>query len=128
METSDAAGHRQSPAALVVSAGDASCGASLLQHPEMRIVRKNQMMGKNRLVGWLLPALMTVALAMPAISKSTKLVASWRNPAYTGQPFHKVLVMGMSAKPEVRADFEDALSTRIVGSGVEVIPGHSILL
>ena len=56
--------------------------------------------------------LLTVLLAASALSsaKSTKLVASWKNPQYSGPHFHRILVLGMSAKPGVRADFEDALS------------------
>ena len=46
-----------------------------------------------------------------ANGKSTKLVTSWKNPEYSGPRFHRILVLGMSAKPGVRADFEDALSS-----------------
>lgn len=60
--------------------------------------------------------------------KSTKLVASWKNPAYTGPQFHRILVMGMSAKPGVRADFEDALAQLVASPNVEAIPGNTILL
>lgn len=60
--------------------------------------------------------------------KSTKLVASWKNPAYTGPQFHRILVMGMSAKPGVRADFEDALAQMVASPNVEAIPGNTILL
>ena len=63
-----------------------------------------------------------------ADGKSTKLVASWKNPEYSGPPFHRILVLGMSAKPGVRADFEDALSKLVAGDGVEAIPGNTILL
>lgn len=60
--------------------------------------------------------------------KSTKLVASWKNPEYSGSRFHRILVLGMSAKPGVRADFEDALSKLVAGNGVDAIPGNTILL
>lgn len=63
-----------------------------------------------------------------ASGKSTKLVASWKNPEYSGPRFHRILVLGMSAKPGVRADFEDALSKLVSGTGVEAIPGNTILL
>jgi hypothetical protein len=63
-----------------------------------------------------------------ASGKSTKLVASWRNPQYSGPRFHRILVLGMSAKPGVRADFEDALSKLVASNGVEAIPGNTILL
>ena len=63
-----------------------------------------------------------------ANGKSTKLVASWKNPEYSGLRFHRILVLGMSAKPGVRADFEDALSKLVTRDGVEGIPGNTILL
>ena len=59
---------------------------------------------------WTVVVAVILAGATLANGKSTKLVASWKNPQYSGAPFHRVLVLGMSAKPGVRADFEDALS------------------
>jgi hypothetical protein len=69
-----------------------------------------------------------LAVATFAYGKSTKLVASWKNPEYAGRRFHRVLVLGMSAKPGVRADFEDALSKLVARDGIEAIPGNTILL
>ena len=69
-----------------------------------------------------------LAGATLANGKSTKLVASWKNPQYSGPAFHRILVLGMSAKPGVRADFEDALSKLVAREGVEAIPGNTILL
>jgi hypothetical protein len=59
---------------------------------------------------------------------STKLVTSWMNPNYTGKHFQRILVLGMSDKTEVRANFEDALSSKIQRPGIETIPGNQILL
>ena len=69
-----------------------------------------------------------LAGAMLANGKSTKLVTSWKNPEYSGAAFHRILVLGMSAKPGVRADFEDALSKLVAHEGVEAVPGNTILL
>lgn len=77
------------------------------------------------------PFLVLVLCLMAATladGKSTKLVTSWKNPEYSGQAFHRILVLGMSAKPGVRADFEDALSKLVTREGVEAIPGNTILL
>jgi len=71
---------------------------------------------------------MMVCLATLAYGKSTKLIVSWKNPEYSGTRFHRILVLGMSAKPGVRADFEDALSALITQAGVEAVPGNTILL
>ena len=71
---------------------------------------------------------MIVAAATIAGGKSTKLIASWKNPEYSGPAFHRILVIGMSAKPGIRADFEDALSKLVAREGVEAVPGNTILL
>ena len=63
-----------------------------------------------------------------ASAKSTKLVTSWRNPQYSASKFHRVLVLGVSANPGTRADFEDALSKLVGRDGVEAVPGNTILL
>ena len=72
--------------------------------------------------------LLVLAAVTLANGKSTKLVASWKNPEYSGPRFHRILVLGMSAKPGVRADFEDTLSKLVARDGVEAIPGNTILL
>ena len=73
---------------------------------------------------------MAVLLVASAIGNcnSAKLVASVKNPSYSGQRFKKVLVIGMSDDPAIRSDFEDALASKLARDGVEAIPGHSILL
>lgn len=85
---------------------------------------------RNAIAIGLLSALAAWALgALPvAQAKSTKLRMSWKNPQYSGQKFHRILVIGMSPNPEVRADFEDNLSAKLTREGLEVIPGNSILL
>jgi hypothetical protein len=85
---------------------------------------------RNRLKKWRLTFAVIVILAGATLAngKSTKLVASWKNPEYSGPHFHRILVLGMSAKPGVRADFEDELSKLVAGVGVEAIPGNTILL
>jgi hypothetical protein len=75
---------------------------------------------------WVLAVMFSVATL--AYGKSTKLIVSWKNPEYSGARFHRILVLGMSAKPGVRADFEDELSKLVTRDGVEAIPGNTILL
>lgn len=77
---------------------------------------------------WTLVIAVILAGATLANAKSTKLVASWKNPQYSGPTFHRILVIGMSAKPGVRADFEDVLAKLVARDGVEAIPGNTILL
>ncbi len=61
-------------------------------------------------------------------AKSTKLVASVKNPGYSGAPLHKILIIGMSKDPAIRSDFEDAMAQQLTTDHIEAIPGHSILL
>jgi hypothetical protein len=64
-----------------------------------------------------------------ALGKSTKLVMSWKNPAYvSGKKFNRVLALGLSDKTAIRADFEDALAAQLTQTGVTAIAGNSILL
>ena len=83
---------------------------------------------RKRLKKQFLVLVLTLTAATLADGKSTKLVTSWKNPEYSGPAFHRILVLGMSAKPGVRADFEDALSKLVTRDGVEAVPGNTILL
>lgn len=67
-------------------------------------------------------------LATLAWAGSSKLAMTWKNPASAAPHFRRILVVGLSDKTDVRADFEDALSTRIQRPGLEAIPGNTILL
>ncbi len=69
-----------------------------------------------------------LVVAAPFADAKSKLITSWKNPKIAGGNFKRVLVIGMSADPGNRADFEDALSAALTRDGLEVIPGNSILL
>lgn len=85
---------------------------------------------RNAVAVVLLSALATwFAVTLPvAHAKSAKLQMSWKNPQFPGQKFQRLLVIGMSPNPGVRADFEDNLSAKLTREDLEVIPGNSILL
>lgn len=85
---------------------------------------------ENLSVATLIWALTLYALAILPVAnaKAAKLIVSWKNPNYSGQRPNRILVIGMSENPEVRADFEDDLSSAITTDGIEVIPGNHILL
>jgi hypothetical protein len=68
-------------------------------------------------------------VCMPAVVEGgARLVVSWKNPAYTGAKPKRVLVIGMSEDPAIRADFEDDMSAALTKDGLDVIPGNHILL
>jgi hypothetical protein len=71
--------------------------------------------------------LCSLAVLPVANAKGAKLLVSWKNPDYSGSKSRRILVIGMSENPEVRADFEDDLSSALANDGLEVIPGNTIL-
>jgi ABC-type antimicrobial peptide transport system permease subunit len=79
----------------------------------------------NRTILTIVIVLLAVSLAT---AKSSKLVMSWKNPNYVARKFHRVLALGLSDKTGVRANFEDALAEQLAATGLETIPGNSILL
>ena len=87
-------------------------------------------MNKHR--GWWLAKriliAMMVCVAITVVYGKTKLITSWKNPKAPSGNFKRVMVIGISANPGRRSDFEDALSASLEKPGVEIIPGNSILL
>jgi hypothetical protein len=77
----------------------------------------------------ILLALITLLSITLASGKSSKLVTSWKNPGYLpARKPYRVLALGLSDKTTIRADFEDALAAELTATGVESIPGNTILL
>jgi hypothetical protein len=60
--------------------------------------------------------------------KSSKLVMSLRLPNAPARKVHRVLALGFSNRTGVRADFEDALAAQLASTGLEAVPGNTILL
>ena len=81
------------------------------------------------LIRKVLGIVIVLAAATLLFGKSSKLIMSWKNPAYSPtKKFHRVLALGLSNKTEVRADFEDALAAELSTKGYEAVPGNTILL
>lgn len=77
----------------------------------------------------ILSTIIVSLIALSASAGTSKIVVSWKNPVYQASgKLHHVLAMGLSNRTEIRADFEDALSSQLGNLGVEAIPGHAILL
>jgi len=80
----------------------------------------------DRMIAVSLVTLLTIPVAS---AKSSKVVMSWKNPAFVRSgKFRRVLALGLSDKTAVRADFEDALAAQLTEAGLESIPGNTILL
>jgi hypothetical protein len=75
--------------------------------------------GGASLKTWMLVPGLVLAGVTVGYCKSTKLITKWKNPEYAGQPFHKILVIGMSNDPATRSDFEDAFSLKVAKNGIE---------
>ena len=77
----------------------------------------------------ILVGLSILFVVMPTAGKSSKVVMSWKNPAYVHtKVLSRVLALGLSDKARIRADFEDALAAQLAETGLETIPGNTILL
>jgi len=59
---------------------------------------------------------------------STTLQSQWRDPSYTGGPFRKIFVIGLSAKDvTARRIFEDVMVARLTAAGVQALPAWQYL-
>jgi hypothetical protein len=77
----------------------------------------------------ILVGVITLSVVMLASGKSSKVVMSWKSPAYVRtKAFSRVLALGLSDKATIRADFEDALAAQLTATGLETLPGNTILL
>lgn len=83
---------------------------------------------KRNLAAWCAAIVAAMALLPVAWAGGAKLIVSWKNPAYTGAKPKRVLVIGMSEDPAIRADFEDDMADALSKDAIEVIPGNHILL
>ena len=72
-------------------------------------------------------SIVLILLVTSLFAASSKLVLSWRNPASSAKNFRKILVIGMSDKVEVRANFEDALSAKVGGLASRRFPEHYLV-
>ena len=79
----------------------------------------------HRMLRWLAVVLGTLFLAGCA---STTLQSTWRDPTFTGGPFKRVFVVGLSARDgTARRVLEDVLVAKLKAGGVDAIPGCQFL-
>ena len=68
-------------------------------------------------------AVFVVAAAMAAGCASTTLQSTWMDPGYTGGPFKKFFVVGLSARAvTTRRVFEDIVVAKLQGAGAQAVP------
>ena len=68
-----------------------------------------------------------LATLLLAACASTSLQGVWRDPGYTGPPFRKLLVVGITRDGPVRRTFEDILSSQFRARGVAAVSGYTLL-
>ncbi len=68
-----------------------------------------------------------MALAFLAGCATTRVSTLWQDPEYTGGPFRKLLVIGISDRPGVRRSFEDRFAAALRARGVEAMATRRVL-
>jgi hypothetical protein len=64
---------------------------------------------------------------LAACASSTKLVNVWHDPAYSGGPMKKIIVLGLGAEGAMSQTFEDIFTAELKRRGVEAVAGHTLL-
>jgi len=68
------------------------------------------------------------ALLLLASCASTTLESTWSDPTYTGGPFKKFFVVGLSAPDTTaRRNFEDIMAAKLQAAGVQAVPGYQFI-
>jgi hypothetical protein len=75
-----------------------------------------------RTASWIAAATLIVSACA-----STSLDLTWRDPAYQGQPFAKVLVVGATDDAAKRQIYEDALVGALKRRGVDAVASHTLI-
>ena len=80
----------------------------------------------RKVVAHALPTLTLLVLA--AGCASTTLQSEWRDLGYTGGPFRKIFVIGLSARDvTARRIFEDVMVSKLAAAGVQAVPAWNYL-
>ncbi len=74
-------------------------------------------------MAWLIAAMILIVSACAA----TNLDMTWRDPAYRGRPFAKLLVVGATDDAANRRVYEDALVGALKGRGVDAVASHTLI-
>ena len=75
-----------------------------------------------------LSSYLTILSSLLIIScASTKLTSTWNNDAYDGIAFKKILIIGVSQKPALRALYENEFAATLKGRGTDAFPSHTLI-
>jgi hypothetical protein len=73
------------------------------------------------------PRRLLLVVLLLAGCASTSITDTWRDPAYQGGQFKRVMVLGVFQQPTVRRTFEDIFSAKLRATGIEAIPSYQAL-
>jgi hypothetical protein len=75
------------------------------------------------------PLIFIIALISLLIAgcSSTKLVNSWSDPNFTGQPIQKVLIVGVNKDEVNRRTYETHFAERLEKEGIAGVPAHQVI-
>jgi len=62
-----------------------------------------------------------------AACASTTLTGAWKNPAYDGGAFHRLLVVGATDSPTDRRIFEDTFSGALRAAGIDAVASYTLI-
>lgn len=57
---------------------------------------------------------------------TTKLTSVWKNPQYQGKP-HKIMVIGVARKPQIKRIFEDEFVRQLKARGTDAVAGYTLM-
>lgn len=80
-------------------------------------------MNLSRVIRWPCVALLMLA----AGCASTSLTGAWKNPAYQGGAFHRLLVVGTTDSPTNRRIFEDEFTRALRTAGVDAVASYTLI-
>jgi len=78
----------------------------------------------GRIAG-LLSLCFTTLLA--AACATTSIQSAWYDTGYTGGPFRKIVVIGISSNVANRRVFEDIFAAKLDAAGIQGVPGYTVL-
>jgi hypothetical protein len=88
-------------------------------------IHRRKECGMKRAAVWWLGVV--TAVAVVSCGTSMKVTSSWKDPGYSGTPFQKILVVGLSRKETVRRTFESEFVTQLGKHGVSSVPSATTL-
>jgi len=68
-----------------------------------------------------------VVLAFGGCSTTTPIVSEWRNPAYSGGSFKRIMVGGPAGETSIRRNFEDEFLAQLRAAGVDAVPSYRLI-